>query len=67
MLKIGITGQNGFVGSYLFNTLGLHPDEFKTLEFEIALLSKSVILPFIMVWEYIALLMKMINHINFFI
>jgi UDP-2-acetamido-2,6-beta-L-arabino-hexul-4-ose reductase len=34
MLKIGITGQNGFVGSYLFNTLGLHPDEFKTIEFE---------------------------------
>jgi UDP-2-acetamido-2,6-beta-L-arabino-hexul-4-ose reductase len=34
MLKIGITGQNGFVGSYLYNTLGLHPDEFERVEFE---------------------------------
>jgi UDP-2-acetamido-2,6-beta-L-arabino-hexul-4-ose reductase len=34
MLKIGITGQNGFVGSYLYNTLGLHPNEFERIEFE---------------------------------
>jgi UDP-2-acetamido-2,6-beta-L-arabino-hexul-4-ose reductase len=34
MLKIGITGQNGFVGSYLYNTLGLHPDEFERIDFE---------------------------------
>jgi hypothetical protein len=29
--KIGITGQNGFVGKHLWNTLGLHPDEFETI------------------------------------
>ena len=33
MLKIGITGQNGFVSSHLYNTLGLYPKEFKRIEF----------------------------------
>ncbi|MCL6260020.1 NAD-dependent epimerase/dehydratase family protein [Aquiflexum sp. TKW24L] len=33
-MKIGITGQNGFVGSYLFNTLGLFPDQFERIEFD---------------------------------
>ncbi len=32
-MKIGITGQNGFVGTHLFNTLGLFPDEFERVEF----------------------------------
>ncbi len=32
-MKIGITGQNGFVGSHLYNTLGLFPDEFERIEF----------------------------------
>lgn len=32
--KIGITGQNGFVGTHLYNTLGLYPDEFERIEFE---------------------------------
>lgn len=34
MIKIGITGQAGFVGSHLYNTLGLHPDEFERIEFK---------------------------------
>lgn len=33
MLKIGITGQNGFVGSHLYNTLGLFPEEFTRIDF----------------------------------
>jgi UDP-2-acetamido-2,6-beta-L-arabino-hexul-4-ose reductase len=33
MIKIGITGQSGFVGTHLFNTLGLHPDKFERVEF----------------------------------
>lgn len=33
MIKIGITGQNGFVGSSLYNTLGLFPDEFQRIDF----------------------------------
>ena len=32
--RIGITGQNGFVGTHLYNTLGLHPDTFERIDFE---------------------------------
>jgi UDP-2-acetamido-2,6-beta-L-arabino-hexul-4-ose reductase len=34
MLRIGITGQHGFVGTHLYNTLGLHPEEFERIEFQ---------------------------------
>lgn len=34
MLKIGITGQAGFVGTHLFNTLNLYKDKFQTIPFE---------------------------------
>lgn len=34
MKKIGITGQNGFVGRHLYNTLGLFPDEFERVDFD---------------------------------
>lgn len=34
LLKIGITGQAGFVGTYLFNTLGLKPGQFERIPFE---------------------------------
>lgn len=34
MLKIGITGQPGFVGTHLFNTLNLYKDKFLTIPFE---------------------------------
>lgn len=34
MIKIGITGQPGFVGTHLFNTLGLYPDQFIRIPFE---------------------------------
>ncbi|PZR09012.1 MAG: epimerase [Flavobacterium psychrophilum] len=34
MLKIGITGQAGFVGSHLYNTLGLFPEEFSRIDFK---------------------------------
>lgn len=33
MKKIGITGQNGFVGRHLYNTLGLSPEEFERVDF----------------------------------
>jgi len=33
MKKIGITGQNGFVGRHLYNTLGLFPEEFQRVDF----------------------------------
>jgi UDP-2-acetamido-2,6-beta-L-arabino-hexul-4-ose reductase len=34
MIKIGITGQSGFVGTHLYNTLGLYPDKFVRVPFE---------------------------------
>lgn len=34
MIKVGITGQAGFVGTYLFNTLGLYPGEVERVPFE---------------------------------
>ncbi|WP_270089167.1 polysaccharide biosynthesis C-terminal domain-containing protein [Sphingobacterium sp. SYP-B4668] len=34
MKRIGITGQQGFVGSHLYNTLGLFPDEFERVNFK---------------------------------
>jgi UDP-2-acetamido-2,6-beta-L-arabino-hexul-4-ose reductase len=32
--RIGITGQQGFIGEALFNTLGLYPDEFERIQFK---------------------------------
>lgn len=34
MIKVGITGQAGFVGTHLFNTLGLSPEKFERIPFE---------------------------------
>ena len=34
MLKVGITGQAGFVGTHLYNTIGLFPEEFTRIEFQ---------------------------------
>ena len=33
MKKIGITGQSGFVGKHLYNTLGLYPEDFERVDF----------------------------------
>ncbi len=34
MLKIGITGRAGFVGTHVYNTLGLFPEEFERVDFQ---------------------------------
>lgn len=34
MIKVGITGQVGFIGMHLFNTLGLHKELFERVPFE---------------------------------
>ena len=31
--RVGITGQSGFIGTHLFNTLGLEPDKYERIEF----------------------------------
>ena len=33
-LKIGITGQEGFIGKHLYHFLGLYPEEFDRIDFE---------------------------------
>jgi UDP-2-acetamido-2,6-beta-L-arabino-hexul-4-ose reductase len=39
LLKIGITGQAGFMGTHLFNTLGLYPEKFERIPFKDAFFS----------------------------
>jgi len=34
LIRIGITGQAGFIGTHLYNTLGLHKDRFVRVPFE---------------------------------
>lgn len=34
MKRVGITGQSGFVGKHLYNTLNLNPEEFQIVEFK---------------------------------
>ena len=34
MKRVGITGQNGFVGSHLYNTLGLNTEEYQRIDFK---------------------------------
>lgn len=44
MKKVGITGQGGFVGSHLYNTLGLLPEGFERIPFEDAYFQDEVAL-----------------------
>lgn len=34
MINIGITGQSGFVGKHLYNTLGLEPEKYNRINFD---------------------------------
>lgn len=34
MIRIGITGQSGFIGTHLYNTLGLTPEKYRRIPFE---------------------------------
>ncbi len=42
MLKVGITGQEGFIGTHLRNTLVLDPGRFQLVAFEFGLFDDSV-------------------------
>lgn len=44
MIKIGITGQNGFVGSYLYNTIKLHKDNYELIEFDKSYFTEDTLL-----------------------
>jgi UDP-2-acetamido-2,6-beta-L-arabino-hexul-4-ose reductase len=34
MIKVGITGQAGFIGTHLYNTLGLYPEKYLRIPFD---------------------------------
>jgi UDP-2-acetamido-2,6-beta-L-arabino-hexul-4-ose reductase len=34
VIRVGITGQAGFIGTHLYNTLGLYPEKFERISFE---------------------------------
>jgi UDP-2-acetamido-2,6-beta-L-arabino-hexul-4-ose reductase len=44
MLKVGITGQSGFIGNYLFNFLKLKKDEITLIPFEDGFFNNEVLL-----------------------
>lgn len=44
MIKVGITGQAGFVGTHLYNTLGLYPGEIERIPFEDCFFEKEEML-----------------------
>ncbi len=39
--KIGITGQSGFIGTHLYNTLGLEPEKFQRVPFDRSIFEDS--------------------------
>jgi len=63
MLKIGITGQPGFVGTHLFNSLGLLPEKFERIPFEDAYFSdESKLKAFVQSCDAIVHLAAMNRH-----
>lgn len=43
-IKIGITGQNGFIGTHLYNTIGLLAEQFERIEFQKSFFSSPTLL-----------------------
>jgi UDP-2-acetamido-2,6-beta-L-arabino-hexul-4-ose reductase len=41
MIRVGITGQSGFVGTHLYNTLGLYADKFERISFADSFFTES--------------------------
>lgn len=65
MLKIGITGQAGFVGTHVYNTLGLFPEEFKRIDFHRSFFEdESELNDFVSQCDFIVHLAAMNRHID---
>lgn len=63
MIKVGITGQAGFVGTHLYNTLGLMPDQYKRIPFEDEIfLDEKRLLHFVQQCDVIVHLAAMNRH-----
>ncbi|NWJ51808.1 MAG: SDR family oxidoreductase [Bacteroidetes bacterium] len=44
MIKVGITGQTGFIGTHLYNTLNLDKENFETILFDDRFFSETILL-----------------------
>ena len=65
MLRIGITGQDGFVGTHLYNTLALFPGEFERVAFQDSFFTKEAELDaFVATCDVIVHLAAMNRHEN---
>jgi UDP-2-acetamido-2,6-beta-L-arabino-hexul-4-ose reductase len=65
MLKIGITGQEGFIGKHLYNTLGLYPDKFERIHFNKSFFETDLLLDkFVIQCDVIVHLAAMNRHAN---
>lgn len=65
MIRVGITGQSGFVGTHLYNMLGLFPDEFEHVPFEDAFFKNDFFLiNFVRQCDVIVHLAAINRHIN---
>lgn len=63
MICVGITGQSGFVGTHLYNTLGLFPDKYKRIPFEDAYFqSQNTLRDFVKQCDVIVHLAAMNRH-----
>lgn len=63
MLKIGITGQEGFVGTHLYNTIALFSNEFERVDYDISFFGDEVLLDqFVVQCDVIVHLAAMNRH-----
>lgn len=63
MICVGITGQSGFVGTHLYNILGLFPDKYKRIPFEDAYFqSQNTLRDFVKQCDVIVHLAAMNRH-----
>ena len=63
MIKIGITGQEGFVGTHLYNTIALFPEEFERVDYDISFFGDEVLLDsFVLQCDVIVHLAAMNRH-----
>lgn len=62
-VKVGITGQQGFVGQHLYNLLGLFPEEFERISFfRIMFEEESILLDFVKKCDVIVHLAAVNRH-----
>lgn len=62
-MKIGITGQSGFVGTHLYNTIGLFPEKYVRVEFKDEFFSdKALLRAFVKQCDVIVHLAAMNRH-----